>query len=173
MREPPGTLQIYESRPSDRKGTVMPSALAARSTANTPEDSGALLPPERRRLLLELGEYAALGFLEGVHRPRPQAWGRAFRRFYEHTPIRIPDAGSLVPAEPCSHNRPVLGFHQSSGLTLCPEAAAEQAGRFRPHSALPYSTSGLANRFCPARTAWISALRSSAPISHGAGCRCR
>jgi len=53
-----------------------------------------------RQTLLELGEWAALGFLEGLDLPWPRSYGLALRRLYEQMPVTIADGLLLQPAEP-------------------------------------------------------------------------
>lgn len=50
--------------------------------------------------LRELGEWAAVGFLEGEALPWPRAYGLAFRRLYEKIEIRVLPDRLLVPCEP-------------------------------------------------------------------------
>lgn len=52
-----------------------------------------------------LGEWAALGFYEGLSLPWPRAYGLAYRRLYEAMPVRILPGRLLVPGEPLPEAR--------------------------------------------------------------------
>ena len=52
------------------------------------------------QILEDLGEWAAVGFYEGIDQPWPLSYGLAYRRLYENMAITIPDHGWLVPCEP-------------------------------------------------------------------------
>jgi pyruvate-formate lyase len=59
-----------------------------------------------RDILIELREWAALGFYEAQDQPWPMAHAAAFRSTYENMDIVIPDGKYLIPFEPmeCSRN---------------------------------------------------------------------
>ncbi len=52
------------------------------------------------RALAEIGEWAAVGFYEGLELPWPRSYGLALRRLYEHMPIAIAPEALLHPSEP-------------------------------------------------------------------------
>jgi formate C-acetyltransferase len=98
-------------------------------------------------LLRELGEWAALGFYEGLDLPRPRAYGLAYRRLYEHMDIAIPAGRFLLPAEPLPHawtwtengvwtaTSLVLDHNHHCGLRVNEAIAADRKQRFPQHAA--------------------------------------
>jgi formate C-acetyltransferase len=97
-------------------------------------------------ILRELGEWAALGFYEGLDLPYPRAYGLAFRRLYENMPVRVPADRLLIPCEPFLEARNIhhgewtgaafiCNFNHHSGLDLRPAIAAEKKQRFPQHAA--------------------------------------
>lgn len=107
----------------------------------TPETLTAPVDPA---VLAELGEWAALGFYEGLALPWPRAYGLAWRRLYEHLPVRVPDGHLLIPCEPFSdawtmtsrgvwHAAGLIcDFNHHSGLRVNP-ALAEAKRQAYPH----------------------------------------
>ncbi|HEY3329793.1 MAG TPA: pyruvate formate lyase family protein [Capsulimonadaceae bacterium] len=47
-----------------------------------------------------IGEWAAVGFYEGLDLPWPRSYGLAYRRLLEHNGVRVPDGRYLIPFEP-------------------------------------------------------------------------
>lgn len=98
-------------------------------------------------ILHELGEWAALGFYEGLELPHPRAYGLAFRRLYENQPVRVPDDRLLIPCEPFFEARNmdshgewtgssfICNFNHNSGLDTRPAIAEEKKKRFPQHAA--------------------------------------
>ncbi len=95
-------------------------------------------------MLRELGEWAALGFYEGIDLPWPRAYGLAYRRLYEHMEVVISPESYLHPVEPLSHARTrtshdewhptslICDFNHNSGLRVNPQIAAEKQAEY-PH----------------------------------------
>lgn len=97
-------------------------------------------------ILNELGEWAALGFYEGLELPYPRAYGLAFRRLYENMPVRVPAGRLLIPCEPFYEARNInhgewtgasfiCNFNHHSGLDIRHAIAAEKQQRFPQHAA--------------------------------------
>ena len=100
-----------------------------------------------RQVLIELGEWAAVGFDEGRDLPWPRAYGLAYRRLYEHLPVRVPEDALLIPAEPfagaptfAAHNlwyatALIVDFFHSDGLRVNAEIAEEKQRQYPQHAA--------------------------------------
>lgn len=97
-------------------------------------------------ILRELGEWAALGFYEGLGRPWPRAYGLAYRRMYENLPVRVPPAGLLVPFEPMADSWTRTGqdvwsatslicdHHHHCGLRVNGNIAEDRKRQFPQHA---------------------------------------
>lgn len=100
-----------------------------------------------QQFLLEIDEPAAAGFYEGIDLPWPRAYGLAYRRMYEHMPVRVPDDRLLIPCEPLpdARNMETHGVHHAtsyicnffhhSGLEVRPEIAEAKKERWPQHAA--------------------------------------
>ena len=98
--------------------------------------------PDLLAILYEMGEWMALGFYEAIDLPWPMAYGRAFRRLYEHMPIEIPAEGLLLPRDPFTTRRTqasheahhatgfLCDFMHHCGIHANPELAAEKKQEF-------------------------------------------
>ncbi|MCU0500341.1 MAG: hypothetical protein MUC51_01005 [Anaerolineae bacterium] len=97
--------------------------------------------------LRELGEWAALGFYEGIDLPRPRGYGLAYRRLYENMSIAISPGRYLFPFEPLPHARTwtehgvwtatslILDHNHHCGLRVNDLIAAERKQQFPQHAA--------------------------------------
>jgi len=97
-------------------------------------------------VLRELGEWAALGFYEGLDLPWPRSYGLACRRLYENMDVTVPDGRLLVPHEPFAHARTmeshgvwfpealICDLQHSSGLRVNIDIAEEKKKRFGRHA---------------------------------------
>ena len=98
-------------------------------------------------ILRELGEWAALGFYEALAEPWPRAYGRAYRRLYEHMAVRALPGRRLYPVEPLPHARTmeshgtwtatalICDFDHNRGLRVNGEIAAARQQEFPQHAA--------------------------------------
>jgi len=108
----------------------------------------AFMQPE---FLREIGEYAALGFYEGIDLPFPRAYGLAFRRLYENMPVRVPPGRRIIPHENLCDGRQgglfygktgtrwsafICSFNYNTGLDLEEEIAGEKKAEFPQHAQL-------------------------------------
>ena len=96
--------------------------------------------------LRELGEWAALGFYEGLDLPWPRAYGLAYRRLYENMEIVIPPGRCLLPFEPLPHawtwtehgvwtaTSLILDHNHHCGLRVNDAIAADRKCRFPQHA---------------------------------------
>jgi formate C-acetyltransferase len=98
--------------------------------------------------LKELGEWAALGFYEGLDAPWPRPFGLAFRRLYENMPINLAPDRCLLPDAPFYPLRHcftkggawcatalVCDFDHNRGLRVNTEVAEEKKREFPQHAA--------------------------------------
>ncbi|MBI5832333.1 MAG: hypothetical protein HZB16_08520 [Armatimonadetes bacterium] len=97
-------------------------------------------------VLIELGEWAALGFYEGLDLPWPRSYGLALRRLYEHLPVTIAPDALLHPVEPLptawtmtSHGHwyataLIVDADHNRGLRVNRHVADDRRARF-PHHA--------------------------------------
>lgn len=98
-------------------------------------------------LLRELGEWAALGFYEGLDLPWPRAYGLAYRRLYENIiEVVIPPGRCLLPYEPLPHawtwtengvwtaTSLILDHNHHCGLRVNEAIAADRKRRFPQHA---------------------------------------
>ncbi|MHB9132675.1 MAG: pyruvate formate lyase family protein [Armatimonadota bacterium] len=97
-------------------------------------------------MLREIGEWAALGFYEGIDLPWPRAYGLALRRLYENMEVIVPDDRYLIPCEPFAHAHTweshnhwaasalACDFHHHCGFRATRPYAEEKMQRF-PHLA--------------------------------------
>ena len=98
-------------------------------------------------ILRSLGEWAALGFYEGLDLPWPRAYGLAFRRLYENMAGAVPAGRLLIPHEPFANSRTMeshgvwsaesllCDFNHHSGLRPNVGLAEEKKRQFPEHAA--------------------------------------
>lgn len=99
-------------------------------------------------VLRELGEWAALGFYEGLALPWPRSYGLAYRRLYENMAVLVPEHGLLTPFEPFTNARTrtthdewsatalLCDFNHHSGVRVNRHLAAEKKTRFPQYADL-------------------------------------
>ena len=97
-------------------------------------------------ILRELGEWAALGFYEGLSLPWPRCYGLGYRRLYENMAITVPAGRLLFPQEPLPSARTresdglwwaeslICDFQHNTGLRVNPETAALKKKAFPQHT---------------------------------------
>ncbi|MBI2299276.1 MAG: hypothetical protein HYU66_10110 [Armatimonadetes bacterium] len=97
--------------------------------------------------LAGLGEWAAVGFYEGLALPWPRCHGRALRRLYEHLPIRLDPDRLLIPNEPLPDARNfaahgawhaaalICDYNHHSGISLHPDIAEGKKAAYPEHAA--------------------------------------
>jgi len=96
--------------------------------------------------LREIGEWAAVGFYEGIDLPWPRSYGLAMRRMYENMPVRVPDKQLLIPCESLFEGRNnethgvhhvvsyICNFFHHSGLEIQPCIADQKKEQFPQHA---------------------------------------
>jgi len=93
-------------------------------------------------VLRELGEWAALGFYEGLDLPWPRAYGCAYRCLYENMNVTVPGHRFIIPHEPLENARTmashqvwtatalICDFDHNAGLRVNDCVAEEKKERF-------------------------------------------
>ena len=101
--------------------------------------------PDISEILRDMGEWAALGFYEGLELPWPRSYGLAFRRLYENMEIRFRDGALLLPSEPLPRARTmeshqvwsaeslICDLNHHCGLRLNDKIVEEKKTRFPQH----------------------------------------
>jgi len=104
------------------------------------------LYPNTRQILRDMGEWAALGFYEGLDLPWPRSYGLAFRRLYENMEICFRDGALLLPSEPLPRARTkeshdlwtaeslICDLHHHCGLRLNNTFVEEKKKSFPQHA---------------------------------------
>lgn len=118
------------------------------SPVHSPEDALQFLQESNSlAALAEMGEFLAIGWLEGLNLPWPRAYGLAIRRLLEQVEIEVPSDGPLMPVSLFPFRKhdeyalsqwgeqgTVISLQHSAGLILDPSAAALQTQRFPQHA---------------------------------------
>lgn len=140
--------EIY--KPSAQGHGIIPPMNTTAFSVQSPEDALQFLrEPNSLAALAEMGEFLAIGWLEGLNLPWPRAYGLAIRRHLEQVEIEGPNDGPLMPVSVfpfryldedtrslslMREQGTVIALQHSAGLILNPSAVVLQTKRFPQHA---------------------------------------